>query len=107
MYKANGYGKYNSAAGKTAVTPQSLFLLFPFLKSPLPLRALFYLYGSCLAAALTATLPCLRILEITDWDMPIAVMMDINEDPPLEMKSSGTPVSGIKPLTPPDRKSVV
>ena len=38
---------------------------------------------------------------MTAWAMPIADMNDRVEEPPEEIISSGTPVSGISPVTPP------
>ena len=38
---------------------------------------------------------------MTACDIPIAAMMDNNAEPPLEINNNGTPVNGIRPLTPP------
>ena len=39
--------------------------------------------------------------EMTACAIPIALMTDIREDPPLEINNNGTPVKGINPVTPP------
>lgn len=44
---------------------------------------------------------CRRIRAITRWQMPMAMEAASRLDPPEEMNSSGMPVMGIRPDTPP------